>query len=596
MFQKSNDENQKIVEEQSSNESSQIMHQKPLMCLIDLDEKISKSFTNQSYRCIEGTIGSYVRVPNKRRGEHTLLTLNYSVPSDLHEYDIVVLDMNTETEVEYNRNYCNLENISGNSAYALSSEFPETVFNPRPYATKILSEDIDFLLKKESIIIIFAGRKEVIKYQEVQITPLGNQKTNSIEMSNTELYDKFPYCFNKTGQKFKLLDKQIPLMATLAKYISQSHYELVFSHPKFWNGRKQEEDPSFVPLLLNDDDEVVSYYHTHGNNSVVFVFPQISNKEDFLLELLNCLAEMFPNIFPCHGQFSWLDNGEYPLPSEIELKNKRERIEQEYLADISAISQEFTKIKSKYQFLRDLISESSDKLVKSVEYYFKWLGFSLVINCDETNPEVREEDLQVDCGNRFLVVEIKGIGGTSTDNDCSQISKIKFRRAEQRERFDVFGLYIVNHQRYLPPENRLHTPFSDNQIKDAVLDKRGLLTTYELFKAYFLIEKGILKKEDVQNQLFGTGLITLQPPNLKSIGIPIKFFQHGQIAILNLDGEIALKEGDTVIVRKGNSLDKLNILSLQKDDIDVEEADLGEVGIKFDKRIKENSELYVEQR
>ena len=71
------------------------------------------------------------------------------------------------------------------------------------------------------------------------------------------------------------------------------------------------------------------------------------------------------------------------------------------------------------------------------------------------------------------------IGGTSKDEECSQIFKIKSRRMKELKRFDVFGLYIVNHQKHLPPLNRENPPFTENQIQDAINDERGLLTTWQ---------------------------------------------------------------------------------------------------------------------
>ena len=35
----------------------------------------------------------------------------------------------------------------------------------------------------------------------------------------------------------------------------------------------------------------------------------------------------------------------------------------------------------------------------------------------------KEEDLQIDTESALLAIEVKGIGGTSTDSDCNQITK-----------------------------------------------------------------------------------------------------------------------------------------------------------------------------
>ena len=66
-----------------------------------------------------------------------------------------------------------------------------------------------------------------------------------------------------------------------------------------------------------------------------------------------------------------------------------------------------------------------------------------------------------------MTIEVKGISGTSTDKDCSQIDKVVKRKMKKYDRTDVNGLYIVNHQRYLPPLSRDNPPFKDIQIKDA---------------------------------------------------------------------------------------------------------------------------------
>src|SRR5690606_33827519 len=112
-----------------------------------------------------------------------------------------------------------------------------------------------------------------------------------------------------------------------------------------------------------------------------------------------------------------------------ELLQDRVYLEERFNKDIAENKKELDSLKVKYKFLSDLLVESGEALVSAVEEYLKWLEFESVVNLDDTNPDLLEEDIQVDCKGRFLVVEIKGIGGTSTDKDCSQISKIKYRRA-----------------------------------------------------------------------------------------------------------------------------------------------------------------------
>nr|WP_317200775.1 hypothetical protein [uncultured Psychrobacter sp.] len=584
------EENIKVEQEYKS------VHETPLICLFDLDESVLQSFKENSYNCSIGSLGKLVRVPNDRIKSEHFLKLNYSQPANIHEHDILVFNMDFYQKEDYEDSQVCLDDVTGQSVYALLSVFPEKIFNPRAYATWFLSKEVNNILNKESIVIIFASRQEIVTYQQVEITSHQNKIVKQTDFTNTAFYSDFPDCYNKTGKKMRSPDTEAILTPLLLKYADDSSYELTFSHPTYWNSKegKQMKYDNFIPLLLNNDNEVISFCHIHSEGTV-FVFPCINNKESFLLELFNNhLSALFPNLFPFHGQFGWLDNGDYPLPGEVKLSDSRKNIEKRYINDIDTNNKAIASLKIQYSFLRDLISESGDKLVSAVEYYLKWLEFPSVVNLDETNPDVLEEDIQVDYEDKFLVIEIKGIGGTSTDKDCSQISKIRYRRAEQRNKFDVYGLYIVNHQRYVSPNSRSNPPFSDNQIKDALLDKRGLLTTYDLYKAYFLIEDEVLSKSEVRDSLFEFGLVELKPKNLISLGIPQEYFSSGTIAIINLES-MNLKIGMNLYIRKNDQYSKVNIVSLRVNDRDVDEINTGEVGIKFDRSIKSRSELFVKQ-
>lgn len=387
-------------------------------------------------------------------------------------------------------------------------------------------------------------------------------------------------------------EKESKLSPLFSKFLDGIEYERVFFHPEIWKGSKRLKDDNFVPLLCNERDEIVSFAH-FVDNLLVLVFPNVFDKANFIGSLFKTyLPEIVPDIFPFHGEFGWLENGDYLLPGERELLNKKAEIEDKYAKDIAENDALILKSKKDFKFLSDMISETGEALVSSIMHYLKWLGFESVVNFDDTNPDTLEEDIQVDCGNRFLVIEVKGIGGTSTDKDCSQISKIKYRRAEKRGRFDVFGLYIVNHQRYLPPKFRAAPPFTENQIKDAGHDRRGLLTTYDLYKAYFLIEDGVLQKSDVMDSLFKTGLITLEPNNLVSIGRPAELLKEGHVVILTLEN-ITLTVGDTLVIKTKGDYSKARVESLQVNDGSFDCCRAGEVGIKLDSKLNKNSEIFV---
>ena len=566
-------------------------HKHPMICLFDIEKNVEDELEKLNFNYVNASFGSTVKVSNKRH-EEKLMKLNHEYPNNLHEFDVVMMDMTSTKSEDFDASQHSLNNTTGNKAHALLSAFPEQVFDPRQFSIHIASKQINELAGKKSIVIAFYGSEITSEYQLVEITAHGPHVTDTNSYSNSAFYGGFPGCNSRHGRKVKTPEKGSKLAPLFNKHLGGIEYRSTFYHPNIWKDGKSQKDDNFIPLLLNERDEIISYAQFR-DESLILVLPEVDDKPSFVASLFKTyLPDIMPDIFPFHGEFGWLENGDYLLPGESELLQQKADIEEKYIRDIAENNESMLRLKEENKFLADLISETGDTLVSSVEHYLKWLGFKSVLNFDDTNPDILEEDIQVDCEDRFLVVEVKGVGGTSTDKDCSQISKIRYRRAEQRGKFDVFGLYIVNHQRYMPPKSRSNPPFTDNQVKDASLDKRGLLTTYDLYKAYFLIEEGILQKADVRESLFKTGLITLEPENIVSIGTPTEFFMDGQVAIVNLDG-ITLNVGESLVLKKQNIYSKVTIESLQVDGSAVDSCDSGEVGVKLDRSLKKNSELFV---
>lgn len=593
-FGKSKNKDVVSAAEQEHFEEQISVHQHPMICLFDFENEVTKELERLKFNCVSASFGTNIKVNNKQY-EEKLLKLNHDYPNNLHEFDIVMLDMTRNNTEDFNQNHHSLKDTRGSKAQALLSHYPEQVFDPRPLSINIVSAEIKELTNKKSIVIAFCGHENIVDYDFVEITANGAKVTAHYTYSNFNFYNNVAQHSNKYGKKVFVPKVKSKLSPLLEKHLDRIEYSTVFFHPEIWENKQYKKIENFIPLLLNEREEIISYTH-FIEKSTILVFPDIKEKTEFVSELFKTyLPDIVPDIFPFHGEFGWLNNGEYLLPEEAELLLQKKEVEETYVKDINNIEESIAQLKIKYEFLNDLVSESGEKLVKAVEYYMKWLGFESVVNLDDTNPDVLEEDLQIDYGDRFLVVEIKGLGGTSTDKDCNQISKIRYRRAEQRRKFDVFGLYIVNHQRYIPPKNRANPPFSEHQINDAGLDNRGLLTTYDLYKAYFLIEEDILKKEFVREELFKKGLISLYPRHLTSLGVPDEYFMDGHVAIVNLDG-IFLSKGDTVIVKKQDEYFKVTIESLMVNNAEVESAGSGEIGVKFNKKVKKNSELFVDKK
>jgi hypothetical protein len=378
----------------------------------------------------------------------------------------------------------------------------------------------------------------------------------------------------------------------LNKYIAGATYSIIFYEDA------RDDGSIFTPLIKNSHNEIVSFLEM-VNNYLIFVFPQIVDKSSFLYEFLtNYLPTICPRIFPFNTEFKWLEEEAYMLPNHEFLLVEKESLVKKFKEDIARKEKEIEANHKKYECLHNLLKESGDELVKSVQVFLEWLGFENVRIMDEQNPKkILEEDLQVEIEEGLLVIEVKGIGGTSTDGECSQIEKIKNRRARDRGKFDVFGLYIVNHQRYQPPLIRENPPFKKQQIEDAEGDGRGLLTTWQLFNLYYSIENECITKEEARKALLKYGLIEFSPQNCTPLGKPKNVFyrvdHNGKIIALDLQHKI--ENNNELVIKRGDRYLKTKILEIEVNSVKVESVDSGPAGIKVGIPIKKSDELFLKK-
>jgi len=564
--------------------------EKPKILLIDLNEEIKETLENRGYNISIGSLGDPIIMPNKGREPGHFCLLKYAIPDNLHEFDLVILDLSRKDSVPYKPEEHVHKTVQGSKTAAYLSSYPETVFNPRPIIASGIDSEIQQILNRNGIIIVFASEYEVIDYKLVTIENFNSSQedrkygnysfTGSIEIKN-----------NKFGKEI-IIDKQAGILSDfLRSHIGNSVYEITFTHPSVLNSDgKRVLDEKFFILMRNKDDEIISFCR-YLENGAIIVFPQIKNKKIFLVELLdNFLPSLFPALFPYHTEFLWLNNDDYLLPHQAELKQKKLNLIKESEAAISIIDTHISQNKEKFECLHQILTLNSNDLVKKIEKFLYWLEFENIRNMDELKPDQKEEDLQVDIDDNLLVIEIKGLGGTSTDSECSQINKIKFRRSEERGKFDVKALYIVNHQRFLPPLERENPPFKENQIRDALNEKRGLLTTWQLFKLYFLIKENIISKEEARKKFLDFGLIKFQPLNCLSFGIPEHIYQDGTVIIIKIMTSTRVNE--KLIVKRGDDYFSSTILEIQVNQEAINLATEGmTVGMKLDRQIKKTDEI-----
>jgi hypothetical protein len=565
---------------------------KTKVCCLDLEADIIDSLKDD-YDIYVGSAGKRVQVNNEKSYDYKLLLSNYDIPKNIHEYDVLIIDMDNFDTVPYNEED-NIRKYIIDHNTCFKSDYPTTIFDPVPLGYYDISEILKDKHDKPIIKIIFQNRKYDITYQFVENRGNGNFLIkDTFCLNNYSLIKDFAYK--------EIYGKEIFYCNDLArklfdKFQDEITYNQTYRCPGKYDSTNNKivDDPNFMPLLKNKGGQIVSYIYCDENN-INIVLPQLQSKKELLKVLFNeFLFQYFPEYFPNNKAHSWTEEEEYFLPNHQKILDDKNAINQKYIQELNDIDNKINQNRDKYSFLHKILTETDNELVFAVIDYLKWLGFPNVIAKDSISKNgLFEEDIQIDLGERgLLIIEVKGIGGTSKDSECSQIQKIKFRRCEERCKFDVYALYIVNNERHLPPLKRTMPPFNPTQIQDAINEKRGLLSTWQLFNLFFNIENGLITKEEAREAFLENGLVEFKINNISELGLPYSYYMNDSVICIELNNQ-SISKGDFLFYETNGKYYKRQIIDIQKSKESLNSIDNGKVGIKLDISIPRNKKFYV---
>lgn len=563
---------------------------------VDMEQDIIEFLKSESLEVYNGSLGPIIDARNFESNWDILpLKLDLNIPDNLHEYSVIIEDLSAHRETityDYTKN-----NVKGkfydaeDNFRCLCLKRPQNIFDPVPFGTAFIDNSLkykeDFLIK-----ILFQAKRYEVRYYQMNSNyyreKFFGRFSNYQYVNNFTLNAKCGDCVIVANNK---------LAKTLfADLIDQISYVQTFFHSYHYDtdGITRINNKNFLPLLTNGQGEIISYAYYEENKSFTIMFPILQNKR-LLLERLfkDYLYQKFSELFPMQKENSWLTNREYELPEIIKLNRDKEEALRIYEETIVQKDKEIKVIREKYDFLFDMLIETGDSLVNNVKQYLEWLGFDNVQSMDEEVKEGEDfqEDLQIHlANNELLIIEVKGLYGTSKDNECSQISKIELRRIHERKYSNVHSLYIVNNERGKEPLKRQTPPFTEPQIKDAKYAHRAMTYTYQLFNLYFEIEKGIISKEEARKAFFQNGLIDFHT-NFKSLGTPYDYFKNNKVACIELHDTI-LSVGDKVYFEDDRKrLNVVEIINIQVDRQNKQTVKGGKVGIEFNMKIPKGAVL-----
>lgn len=557
-----------------------ISETKPLIYLLNTSKTVEKALSpvfNVSHYWMNG-YNTY------QAASYRSLEIPYSsnLPSNLHEAEIVVIDTGLREDF-----------IKGHSFLNVIYDHTPSVVDLFPLDMNTAINNI-FSTEKLQLLFIFCE-----SYNDEVYTLQNEAGLRSQYQTNTYCFPNY-YGFSPTrrvGNRMKVDEgeKGVEIKKCLEKYLPQSNYNYVF---QVYRGENSQD----LPLLVNETGECVAYLRTMGSK-VVFFFPRIHDKAGLLLELFNnVLPDLVfcSQIFPSHGSFKWINDFSYISLDErnklIDIDNEKKRHEE----TLSLLKEEYIRVHSKHENvkLRAMLKETGDDLVSAVKWFLEYIGFTNVVDSDKDVDvdagEVFEEDLNFEHNGVHFLLEVKGIGGTSTDAQCAQISKIALRRRKANPGNTYKAVYIVNHRRYKAPKEREVIPFNASQIEDAEMAQRGMTFTYELFNIYYMIEAGVISKEAARDAFKQEGLINFRQSLHK---LEFNHCYKGALVyslVIPAGGSFTITKADKIAIQDNeNHWHRLSIESLQIDGVDYEEVTNGKVGIKVDRLVPQARDYYV---
>lgn len=257
----------------------------------------------------------------------------------------------------------------------------------------------------------------------------------------------------------------------------------------------------------------------------LFLLPWFGPKNIEVVRLL--LRQILPPLAPYlfeENPFAWIESPDYYFPSLQSVFQQIQEETERHRETIFRLRSQAEELKRKeQQIFFELLTEQNEKLKRALLNAFKYLEWPLVVDVDEYWKRViriKEEDIWLidDAEGKtieeklrtspIILVIVRGGLASAPESDLIALQKFKARRMQEFDNTKMKALLVGNY--YFRQDARTRpTPFTQEQIEEAIADGNGLLTTAELFWAIKAEKEGKITKEAIRETIRDKkGLIT----------------------------------------------------------------------------------------
>lgn len=569
------------------------------ICCQDVQQDCIVYLKSLGLNVFEGSLGSVYSIDWGKAGCRSCvpILIDTLYPKNVQEYHVFIHDMSVANEKSYILSEHDLsKRVENPSQEYLECSQPITLYDLRPYGSHLMRILFESLGKEHKrISIVFVSKFHCVEYHSNEI---GYHMPKNIgECMNSEawnLVDGYPLY----GKRVSLVEGTRLSSELFNEHLNSTEYHRIFKHPTSWDEGKYVPVDNFYPLLIDEDGNCISYLYVYQNaEKIDIVLPQVKDKAKLLKVLFeNVLFEHFSEFFPDIKAAKWINSLSYELPNETTIRKKIEERKKEHEKEMKQLETEAESIRVSNKHLKELLTASGDDLVSAMRFFLEYLGFMDVVDKDSSlkEGEIKEEDLAFSYNGVNVLMEVKGINGTSTDSECSQIDKVVLRRIRETKNTNYHGVYVVNNQRNVEPLKRQVPPFNETQIKDAENQGRTMSFTAQLFALYSDIENGYISRERVRECFLVPGLLDIHS-DLIALGVPPKFFESRTVLCFHLKDTL-IQKGDFMFYFDDlHRMVAAEVLDIQIDRKSLQRVASGEVSIKVSKPFPKSAEVFVKR-